>query len=169
MEYLKDIFNFKENKKYKITIIILTVVIVLLQTRLSFNNKKIQFLKAKLSRNTIESSNNSNEIASNIDEVISMKNIDEVNLENDIELQEDKEKLIDRYIDIAKDNNKEYLKNIKNGNKVLVFETMSLNMTDGQIKKSLEKISDDKFGIEIEREQIRRETYYKIYLVEESK
>ena len=169
MEYLKDIFNFKENKRYKITIIILSVIIVLLQTRVSFSNKKIQYLNAKLNRNTIENSNSSKEIESNISDFIDTDDSNKNELEIDDNFQEEKEILIEKYKDIAKENNKEYSPNIKNGKKVLVFETISLNMTDGQIKKSLEKISSDRFGIEIEREQIRRETYYKIYLLEQSK
>lgn len=50
MKYLKDIFNLKSNKKYKITIIILVIIIIILQTSLSINNKKIQVLNARINK-----------------------------------------------------------------------------------------------------------------------
>lgn len=72
MKYLKDIFNLKDGKKYKITIIILVVIILILQTSLSINNKKIQVLNAKINKIQIdnEEANQKTEIVSNIDEFI---------------------------------------------------------------------------------------------------
>ena len=45
MEYIKDLLNFKENKKYKIMIIILFIVFIFMQTGLSMTKKKIRIKK----------------------------------------------------------------------------------------------------------------------------
>lgn len=162
MEYLKDIFNFKENKKYKVTIMILTMIIIILQTRLSFTNNKMKILNARISKASI----NNEEVASNVDELISSDKEDISNSEIDEKFQEEKERLIKKYAKIAEENNKNYSYEIVTGKEILVFESMTLSMTDGQIKKSLEKISSDNFGINIVQDEIGSKLYYKIYLIE---
>lgn len=171
MKYLKDILNLKENKKYKVTIIILVVIIFVLQTSLSISNKKIQILNARINKvqiGNVESNQNS-EIVNNVDEFISTENEDKNNSEIDTSFQEAKESLIKKYIDIAEDANKKYVADIEDGKEILVFETMSLDMTEGQIKKSLTKINSNEFGINISKDTIRNKAYYKIYLIEKQK
>ena len=171
MKYLKDIFNLKENKKYKITIIILVVIILVLQTSLSISNKKIQILNARINKvqiGNVESNQNS-EIVNNVDEFISTENEDKNNSEIDRSFQEAKESLIKKYIDIAEEANKKYVADIEDGKEILVFETMSLDMTEGQIKKSLTKINSNEFGINISKDTIGNKAYYKIYLIEKQK
>lgn len=168
MKYLKDILNLKENKKYKITIIILVVVILILQTSLSISNKKIQILNSRINKIQIDNEefNQKSEIVASVDEFISTENQESSNLETDMIFEEAKEKLIEKYITIAGKNNKEYSAEIVTGKEMLVFETMILDMTDGQIKNSLDKISSNKFGIDIVKSEIGNKTYYKIYLIE---
>ena len=52
------------------------------------------------------------------------------------------------------------------GKEILVFETMDLEMTDGQIEKSLKKINTNEFGINIVKDKLGNKPYYKIYLIE---
>lgn len=47
-----------------------------------------------------------------------------------------------------------------------MFETMNLEMTDGQIEKSLKKINSDEFGFNIVKDKLGNKPYYKIYLIE---
>ena len=168
MKYLKDIFNLKNNKKYKITIIILVVIILILQTSLSINNKKIQVLNARINKLQMENKkdNEKSEIASNIDEVIGTEKEQEDNLNIDEEYENKKENILERYIEVGEKNNKKYSSEIIAGKEVLVFETMNLEMTDGQIEKSLKKINSDEFGFNIVKDKLGNKPYYKIYLIE---
>lgn len=63
-------------------------------------------------------------------------------------------------------NNKKYSAEIITGKDILVFETLNLEMTDGQIEKSLKKINNDEFGINIVKDKLGNKPYYKIYLIE---
>lgn len=168
MKYLKDIFNLKNNKKYKITIIILVVIILILQTSLSINNKKIQVLNARINKLQMENKkdNEKSEIASNIDEVIGKEKEQEDNLNIDEEFENKKENILERYIEVGEKNNKKYSAEIITGKEILVFETLNLEMTDGQIEKSLKKINNDEFGINIVKDKLGNKPYYKIYLIE---
>lgn len=168
MQYLKDIFNLKDSKKYKITIIILVVIIIILQTSLSISNKKIQVLNARINKIQIDNKevNQKSEIVSNIDEFIYIEKDKENKLNIDEEFENKKENILERYIEIGEKNNKEYSSEITTGKETLVFETMSLEMTDGQIEKSLKKISNDEFGINIVKDKLGNKPYYKIYLIE---
>ena len=47
-----------------------------------------------------------------------------------------------------------------------IIETMNLEMTDGQIEKSLKKINNDEFGINIVKDKLGNRIYYKVYLIE---
>lgn len=168
MQYLKDIFNLKDSKKYKITIIILVVIIIILQTSLSISNKKIQVLNARINKIQIDNKevNQKSEIVSNIDEFIYIEKDKENKLNIYEEFENKKENILERYIEIGEKNNKEYSSEITTGKETLVFETMSLEMTDGQIEKSLKKISNDEFGINIVKDKLGNKPYYKIYLIE---
>lgn len=92
MKYLKDIFNLKDGKKYKITIIILVVIILILQTSLSINNKKIQVLNSKINKIHIdnEEANQKKKIVSNIDEFINTEREQEDKLNIDEEFENKK-------------------------------------------------------------------------------
>lgn len=171
MKYLKDFLNLKENKKYKITIIILVVAILILQTSLSISNKKIQVLNSRINKIQIDNDevNQNSEIVNSVDEFISTENQEKNNSETDRIFQEAKESLIRKYKDIAEENNKKYIVDIEAGKEILVFETMSLDMTEGQIKKSLSKITADEFGVNIVKDKIGSKEYYKIYLIEKEK
>lgn len=168
MVYLKDIFNLKDGKKYKITIIILVVIILILQTSLSINNKKVQVLNAKINKIHIdnEESNQKKEIVSNIDEFINTEKEQEDKLNIDEEFENKKENILERYIEVGEKNNKKYSAEIITGKEILVFETLNLEMTDGQIEKSLKKINNDEFGINIVKDKLGNKPYYKIYLIE---
>ena len=168
MKYLKDILNLKQNKKYKIIIIILVVVILILQTSLSINNKKIQVLNAKINKIQIdnEEANQKKEIVSNIDEFINTEKEQEDKLNIDEEFENKKENILERYIEVGEKNNKKYSAEIITGKEILVFETLNLEMTDGQIEKSLKKINNDEFGINIVKDKLGNKPYYKIYLIE---
>ena len=152
MKYLKGILNLKQNKKYKITIIILVVVILILQTSLSINNKKIQLLNTKINKLQIENKkdNDKSEIVSNVGEFV----------------EEEKDKSDNLDINEEFENNKKYSSEIISGKETLVFETMNLEMTDGQIEKSLKKINNDEFGINIVKDKLGNRIYYKVYLIE---
>lgn len=168
MKYLKDIFNLKDGKKYKITIIILVVIILILQTSLSINNKKIQVLNAKINKIQMdnEEANQKKEIVSNIDEFINTEKEQEDKLNIDEEFENKKENILERYIEVGEKNNKKYSAEIITGKEILVFETLNLEMTDGQIEKSLKKINNDEFGINIVKDKLGNKPYYKIYLIE---
>lgn len=168
MVYLKDIFNLKDGKKYKITIIILVVIILILQTSLSINNKKIQVLNAKINKIHIdnEEANQKKEIVSNIDEFINTEKEQEDKLNIDEDFENKKENILERYIEVGEKNNKKYSAEIITGKEILVFETLNLEMTDGQIEKSLKKINNDEFGINIVKDKLGNKPYYKIYLIE---
>ena len=168
MKYLKDILNLKQNKKYKITIFILVVVILILQTSLSINNKKIQLLNTKINKLQIENKrdNDKSEIVSNVDEFVEEEKDKSDNLDINEEFENNKKKLVDKYIEIGERNNKKYSSEIISGKETLVFETMNLEMTDGQIEKSLKKINNDEFGINIVKDKLGNRIYYKVYLIE---
>ena len=168
MKYLKDIFNLKDGKKYKITIIILVVIILILQTSLSINNKKIQVLNSKINKIHIdnEEANQKKKIVSNIDEFINTEREQEDKLNIDEEFENKKENILERYIEVGEKNNKKYSAEIITGKDILVFETLNLEMTDGQIEKSLKKINNDEFGINIVKDKLGNKPYYKIYLIE---
>ena len=168
MKYLKGILNLKQNKKYKITIIILVVVILILQTSLSINNKKIQLLNTKINKLQIENKkdNDKPEIVSNVGEFVEEEKDKSDNLDINEEFENNKKKLVDKYIEIGERNNKKYSSEIISGKETLVFETMNLEMTDGQIEKSLKKINNDEFGINIVKDKLGNRIYYKVYLIE---
>lgn len=168
MEHIKDLLNFKENKKYKIIIMVLLIIIIFMQTGLSFTKKKIRFLteniktlNEQLSENTRESYNAGNDI-NNIDDLITDKEED-----NNINVEyQAKNELVNRFKEIGKQENKIYKSSIIDGEKYLVFETVNLEMTDNQIKSTFKNLTKDEFGIEITESKLGDDKFFKIYLIE---
>lgn len=136
--------------------------------RPSINNKKIQLLNTKINKLQIENKrdNDKSEIVSNVDEFVEEEKDKSDNLDINEEFENNKKKLVDKYIEIGERNNKKYSSEIISGKETLVFETMNLEMTDGQIEKSLKKINNDEFGINIVKDKLGNRIYYKVYLIE---
>ena len=72
------------------------IIILILQTSLSINNKKIQVLNARINKLQTENKkdNEKSEIASNIDEVIGTEKDQEDNLNIDEEFENKKENMV---------------------------------------------------------------------------
>lgn len=173
MEFIKDFFSFKENKKYKITIIILIIVVIFMQTGLSITNKKIRYLTENINRLNETIKEKENEIANSnqinsIDDLI-RDNIKEEIKENIIDYDKIINQFIDNFKNISGTENKVYDPNIKDGIKHLVFEAFNLEMTENQIKAAIKNITSERFGMEIIDSEIVGSKYYKIYLIEENK
>lgn len=166
MKYIKDFLNFKEAKVYKIAIIILSIIVVMLQTSQAITSKKIRILTERIhdlkeENSKLQISNQSLDIPGISSLVDSQKDV-----ENNIIAEELISKFIDKYSEIAEENDKKYNPNIKEGNKHLVYETMELTMTDNQIKYTLKSIEAKEFGIEIVESTLIDKAFYKIYLIE---
>lgn len=165
MKYIKDILNLQENKRYKITIIFLVIVIFFLQISMITTVKKTVVLVQRVRELNSEISELK---LSNINinkESYSIKTNEKEEGKED-EKSEKKDKLIRAYVEIAESVGKKYNSNISTGNRVMVFEAINLEMTENQIKKTLTKINSEEFGIEIEENKIQGKTFYKIYLIE---
>lgn len=165
MKYIKDILNLQENKRYKITIIFLVIVIFFLQISMITTVKKTVVLVQRVRELNSEISELK---LSNINinkESYSIKTNEKEEGKED-EKSEKKDKLIRAYLEIAESVGKKYNSNISTGNRVMVFEAINLEMTENQIKKTLTKINSEEFGIEIEENKIQGKTFYKIYLIE---
>lgn len=169
MEHIKDLLNFKENKKYKLIIMILVIIIIFMQTGLSMTKKKIRILTENT--NTLSEKLKEYETFKNYNEV---ENIDDIIADNKFEDKEKnvyislKSELISRFEEIGKLENKFYNSNIKEGKKKLVFETMNLEMTDNQIKSAFKDITDNEFGIEIVKSKLADNQFFEIYLIEKN-
>lgn len=167
MEHTKDLLNFKENKKYKIMIVILLIIIIFMQTGLSMTKKKIRILTENT--NKLNEQIKEKEILSDYNEVNSIEDLitDETHKKDNDNYTSEKNFLINRFKKIGELENKIYNHNIKYGKKYLVFETMDLElMTDGQIKSTLQNLKGEEFGIEIVSLSISDNSFYKIFLVE---
>jgi len=166
MKYVRDIFDLKENKKYKLTIIFLVIVIFFLQISMITTVKKTVVLVDKVRQLNSEVSElkASNNININ-KELYSMDQGEEMEYEQE-ENNKSKDKLISEYAAASESVGKKYNSNIITGNKIMVFEAVKLEMTENQIKKTLTKISSEEFGIEIDELEIYGKTIYKIYLIE---
>ena len=104
------------------------------------------------------------EMLTNFKHIVDSKNTKQQ--DEKLKLQNKKENILERYIEVGEKNNKKYSSEIIAGKEVLVFETMNLEMTDGQIEKSLKKINSDEFGFNIVKDKLGNKPYYKIYLIE---
>lgn len=164
MEHIKDLLNFKENKKYKISIVILLILIIFMQTSLSMTNKKIRILTENI--NKLNEQIKENEISSSYNEA---NTIDDLITDEDTDNYEAKKNdLIHRFKEIGELENKLYNINLNYGKKYLVFETINLEMTDNQIKSTFKNIISDEFGIEIIESKLAENKFFKIYLIEEN-
>ena len=168
MEHIKDLLNFRENKKYKIMIAILIVIIIFLQTGLSMSKKKIRILTEntnKLNEQIRENEiSNSYKEANSIDELITDKDPKKDIVNYEVK----KNDLINRFKEIGELENKTYNTNIKEGKKYLVFETLNLEMTDNQIKSIFKNIISDEFRIEITENKLAENKFFRIYLIEKN-
>lgn len=168
MEHIKDLLNFRENKKYKIMIAILIVIIIFLQTGLSMSKKKIRILTEntnKLNEQIRENEiSNSYKEANSIDELITDKDPKKDIVNYEVK----KNDLINRFKEIGELENKTYNINIKEGKKYLVFETLNLEMTDNQIKSTFKNIISDEFRIEITENKLAENKFFRIYLIEKN-
>ena len=168
MEHIKDLLNFKENKKYKIIIVILLIIIIFMQTGLSMTKKKIRILTENT--NKLNEQIRENEISSSYNEANSIDDLitDEDTKKDTDNYEVKKNDLINRFKEIGALENKTYNINIKDGKKYLVFETLDLEMTDNQIKSTFKNIISDEFGIEITESKLAENKFFKIYLIEEN-
>lgn len=168
MEYIKDLLNFKENKRYKIIIIILIIIIIFMQTGLSMTKKKIRILTENT--NVLNEQIRQNEISSSYNEANSLDDLitNEDPKENTIDYTSEKNDLINRFKEVGALENKVYNSDIKDGKKYLVFETINLEMTDNQIKSTFKNIITEEFGIEITESKLAENKFFKIYLIEKS-
>ena len=168
MEHIKDLLNFRENKKYKIMIVILLIIIIFMQTGLSMTKKKIRILTENT--NKLNEQIRENEISSSYNEANSIDDLitDEDPKKDTINYEVKKNDLINRFKEIGELENKTYNTNIKEGNKYLVFETLNLEMTDNQIKSTFKNIISDEFGIEITESKLAENKFFKIYLIEKN-
>ena len=168
MEYIKDLFNFKENKQYKIIIVILIIIIIFMQTGLSITKKKIRILTENTKK--LNDKIRENEIAGSHNKINSLDDliIDEDPKEDKVNYTSKKNDLINRFKEISISQNKVYNPNIKDGKKYLVFETINLEMTDNQIKTTFKNIINEEFGMEIYENKLAENKFFKIYLIEKS-
>lgn len=165
MKFLKIFFDFKVCKYYKVTILFLILIVLVLQTSLSITNKKVRYANIKISslNDEIKKLESSKVSETNTDILLDIK--EENN--NDTNIQSLDTETIDRYKAIAKGINKNYDRSIKDGNKIIAFETLDLaTITDNQIKAGLYNLTKDNFGIEINIKTIQDENFYKIILIE---
>ena len=148
MEHLKDLLNFKENKKYKIIILILFLIVVFLQSRTSLINKQVSILRERMKvlteeKNKTTSLENNSGIYNNENSKIKVIK----------DYTKEKETLINKYKNIGLEKGKVLNENLTSDNKTLVDETMNLDIIEVNIRSQENKISDSAF--------------FRIYLVEE--
>lgn len=162
MEHLKDLLNFKENKKYKIIILILFLIVVFLQSRTSLINKQVSILRERMKvlteeKNKTTSLENNSGIYNNENSKIKVIK----------DYTKEKESLINKYKNIGLEKGKVLNENLTSDNKTLVDETMNLDIIEVNIRSHIDKIKGDSFNIEIEENKISDSAFFRIYLVEE--
>lgn len=142
-----------KNKISVVTIVILTIIIIFMQTKLSFKDSKIENLNMeikKLQENNIAATNKE------IKEDISLKE------ENNTYF----EKLKERFIEIGKTKNKVYDENLQ-GKVVNKFSWIDdFEITDGQIENLLKSLNGEKFKIKFSQTKNSKFNSYKIELIE---
>lgn len=142
-----------KNKISMVIIIILTIIIIFMQTKLSFKDSKIANLNIeikKLQENNIEGTNKE------INNDTSSKNENNTYFEN----------IKERFIEIGKMQNKTYDENL-NGKVVNKFSWIDdFEITDGQIENLLKSLSGEKFKIKFSQTKNSKITSCKIELIE---
>lgn len=162
MEHLKDLLNFKENKKYKIIILILFLIVVFLQSRTSLINKQVSILRERMKvlteeKNKTTSLENNSGIYNNENSKIKVIK----------DYTKEKEGLINKYKNIGLEKGKVLNENLTSDNKTLVDETMNLDIIEINIRSHIDKIKGNSFNIEIEENKISDSAFFRIYLIEE--
>lgn len=123
-----------KNKISMVTIVILTIIIIFMQTKLSFKESKIENLNMEIKK--LQENNIAATIKENTEDTSSKD-------ENNTYF----EKLKQRFIEIGKTQNKVYDENL-NGkvvNKISWIDDFEI--TDGQIENLLKSLSGEKFKI----------------------
>ena len=142
-----------KNKISMVTIVILTIIIIFMQTKLSFKESKIENLNMEIKK--IQENNIAATIKENTEDTSSKD-------ENNTYF----EKLKQRFIEIGKTQNKVYDENL-NGkvvNKISWIDDFEI--TDGQIENLLKSLSGEKFKIKFLQTQNSKFNSYRIELIE---
>ena len=142
-----------KNKISMVTIVILTIIIIFMQTKLSFKESKIENLNMEIKK--LQENNIAETIKENTEDTSSKD-------ENNTYF----EKLKQRFIEIGKTQNKVYDENL-NGkvvNKISWIDDFEL--TDGQIENLLKSLSGEKFKIKFSQTKNSKFNSYRIELIE---
>ena len=145
--------NILKNKISMVTIVILTIIIIFMQTKLSFKESKIENLNMEIKK--LQENNIAETIKENTEDTSSKD-------ENNTYF----EKLKQRFIEIGKIQNKVYDENL-NGkvvNKISWIDDFEL--TDGQIENLLKSLSREKFKIKFSQTKSSKFNSYRIELIE---
>ncbi|MCX0367680.1 hypothetical protein [Clostridium perfringens] len=142
-----------KNKISMVIIIILTIIIIFMQTKLSFKDSKIANLNMEIKK---LQENNIGDTNKEVNDEISSKNENNTYFEN----------IKERFIEIGKMQNKIYDENL-NGKVVNKFSWIDdFEITDGQIENLLKSLSGEKFKIKFSQTKNSKITSYKIELIE---
>lgn len=142
-----------KNKISIVTIVILTIIIIFMQTKLFFKESKIENLNMEIKK--LQENNIAKTIKENTEDTSSKD-------ENNTYF----EKLKQRFIEIGKTQNKVYDENL-NGkvvNKISWIDDFEL--TDGQIENLLKSLSGEKFKIKFSQTKSSKFNSYRIELIE---
>ena len=145
--------NILKNKISMVTIVILTIIIIFMQTKLSFKESKIENLNMEIKK--LQENNIAETIKENTEDISSKD-------ENNTYF----EKLKQRFIEIGKIQNKVYDENL-NGkvvNKISWIDDFEL--TDGQIENLVKSWSREKFKIKFSQTKSSKFNSYRIELIE---
>lgn len=142
-----------KNKLSVVTILILTIIIIFMQTKLSFKDSKIENLNIeieKMKENNIESTDKDNS-----------EYITDTSDKNNTYF----EKIKQRFVEIGKIQNKIYDENLK-GKVVNTFSwTDKFDITDKQIENLLKRLPGENFKVKFSSENNNGFIYYKIKLI----
>lgn len=151
-ELIKE--KIKANKLIFAIIIILVIVITVLQTKLTFNENKIESLNTEITK---------------LKEELNIKEEKNTTVTTEIDKGENNtyfENLKQRFIEIGKTKNKVYDDKL-NGIVVNKFSWVDgFDITDGQIENLLNTLSGEKFKIKFSQTKNSKVNSYKIELIE---
>ncbi|WP_283697849.1 hypothetical protein [Clostridium perfringens] len=145
--------KFLKNKFSIVIILILTIIIIFMQTKLSFKDSKIDNLNME-----IKKLQENNTVANNKERTKEVSSKDENNTYF--------EKLKERFIKIGETKSKTYDENL-NGKVVNKFSWIDdFEITDSQIENLLNSLSGEKFKIKFSQTNNSKFNSYKIELIE---
>lgn len=145
--------KFLKNKFSIVIILILTIIIIFMQTKLSFKDSKIDNLNME-----IKKLQENNTVANNKERTKEVSSKDENNTYF--------EKLKERFIKIGETKSKTYDENL-NGKVVNKFSWIDdFEITDSQIENLLNSLSGEKFKIKFSQTKNSKFNSYKIELIE---